>query len=131
MARGTRPRPARPSRAAPRRRPGRIGHRWEAPVQVAAAHADRAVHEVAEVVGEVRVVAADEGLGRDVGVAVERHLAQDHVADAVDPERLGGLVGVADVAARLAHLLAAVEHEAVGEDLRGSGRPALMSMAGQ
>ena len=61
-----------------RRRPAR-GRRPLA-VEVAVDHRDRAVHEVAEVVREVGVVAAHERVPRDVGVAVERDLAERHVA---------------------------------------------------
>jgi hypothetical protein len=66
-----------------------------------------------------------------IAVLAERHLAQEEVAHLVDAIGLAQVEGVDDVADRLRHLLAAVEDEAVGEDARGSGRPADIRKAGQ
>src|SRR5689334_23634173 len=46
-------------------------------VEIAIGHRDRPVDEVAEVVGEVGVVAADERIPAHLGIAIERDLAQD------------------------------------------------------
>ena len=86
--------------------------------QVAIAHRHRSVDEVAKVVGEIGVVAPDEGIPRHLGVAVERHLAQRDVARAVGAEGRDRVVGVEHVAAALAHPIAARgEHESVDPDL--------------
>ena len=76
-------------------------------VEVAAGHRHRPVDEVAEVVGEIGVVAPDERVPAHVGVTVERDLAQRDVPGAVGPERRDDRVRVDEVAAALAHLLAA------------------------
>ncbi len=85
--------------------------------EVAAGHRDRPVHEVAEVVGEVRVVAAQEAVPRDVRVAVEGDLAQGHVPGAVGPERGDEVQRVEEVAPALAHPLALGQEPAVDPDL--------------
>ena len=88
--------------------------------EVAVDHRHRPVDEVAEVVGEVGVVAADERVPGDVGVAVERDLAQRHVAGPVGSERRDHGVRVQEVAAALAHPLALDQQPAVDPDvLRG------------
>ena len=86
--------------------------------EVAPGHRNRAVHEIAEVVGEIGVVAADEAVPADLRVAVEGHLAERHVARAVGPERRREVVGVEEIAAALAHpLTARGEEPAVDPDL--------------
>jgi hypothetical protein len=54
-------------------------------------HRDGAAGEVAERVREVGVVALLEPLPAEVAVAVERHLAQQEVAERVDAEAVDGL----------------------------------------
>ena len=67
--------------------PIRVGHRLagggDAAVQVAADHAQGALQQVAQVVGEVGVEAGDQRLLAEVGVQAERHLAQQEVAEGV------------------------------------------------
>ena len=62
------------------------------------------------------LIAGDDRVLAVAAVLPERHLAQEEVAHRVDAERVDEVHRVDDVAHRLAHLLAAVEHEAVHED---------------
>ena len=78
-------------------------------------HGDGAAHQVAQLVGELAVVAALEALERDDPVLAERDLAEQVVAQGVDAVGLHHRERVEHVAARLAHLLAAHEQEAVDE----------------
>ena len=81
-------------------------------------HAERAVEQVAEIVGQLGVVAADERLVGEVAVGAERHLAQQVVAERVDADVVGQLERIDDVAERLGHLLAVDGPPAVREDRR-------------
>ena len=73
----------------------------------------RPAREVAEVVGEVGVETADEGLLAEVGVEAEGHLAQEEVAEGVVAVLVRELKGLDDVADRLGHLPAAERPVAV------------------
>ena len=86
-------------------------------VEVAVRHRDRAVHEVAEIIGQVRVVATHEQVPRHVRVPIERDLAQRHVADAIGPERGDEVDRIEEIAAALGHLLALHGHEPVDPHL--------------
>ena len=101
--------------------------------QVAAGHRHGPVHEVPEVVGEVGVVAPDERIPADVGVAVERDLAQGHVAGAVGAE---GRNDVASGSRKLPRLLLIrsppwASSQPWTQTRRGASSPALQSIAGQ
>ena len=111
-------RPAGACRPSPRQRrvAGRSRRRSLA-AEVAVGHRDRPVDEVAEVVGQVGVVAAQEAVPRDVGVAVEGDLAEGHVAGAVGAERGHEVERVEEVAPALAHPLALGQEPAVDPDL--------------
>ncbi len=75
--------------------------------------------QVAEVVGQVAVVALDHALVAEVAVGADRGVAQEVVAEPVDPELLDQ-VGRRDlVHGRLAHLLAADQQEPVHGDVGG------------
>ena len=76
-------------------------------VEVAVGHRHGPVEQVPEVVGEVGVVAPHERVPRHLGVAIERDLAQHDVARPVLAERRDEVVRVEEVAAALAHPLAA------------------------
>ena len=79
-------------------------------------HRQRALRQIAEIVGEIGIDARDDGLVIVVAVLPERHLAQEEVAHLVDAVLVGKVEGIDDVADRLRHLLAPVEQEAVGID---------------
>ena len=90
----------------------RVGHDTAAVVH---RHVEHAVREVAEVVGEIGVVARDHRLVAEVAVGTEALVGEEVVAEPVDAE-LGDEVGRRDlVEPRLAHLLAADEQVAVRE----------------
>ena len=89
------------------------------PVAVAPDHPDRAAGEVAELVGELGLVAQLEGRGGDRAVLPEGHLAQQVEAQRVGAEALDHRERVEHVAQRLAHLLAVHQQVAVHEDVLG------------
>ena len=99
------------------RRRGRGGDGREDAIGIAGAHAHRAVDEVSQVVGQVRVVAPHEAAQRDVCIPIERDLTQDHVAHTVDAKQGHRILGADHVPAGLAHFLATQGHEAVREHL--------------
>ena len=84
-------------------------------VAVLADHADRAADEVAQLVGELVVVARPQTLEADVAVLAERHLAHEVVPQRLGADFFDDREGIEDVAAGLAHLLAADEQVAVDE----------------
>ena len=81
-------------------------------------HAERAVEEVAEIVRQLGVVAADELLVVEVAVGAERDLAQHVIAEGVDADVVRQLQRIDDVAERLGHLVAVDGPPAVREDRR-------------
>ena len=87
-------------------------------------HRQRALREVAEIVGEIGIDARDNGLVVVVAVLPERHLAQEEIAHLIDTVLIGQVEGIDDVADRLRHLLAPAEQEAVRIDpfLHGNAR---------
>ena len=87
----------------------------DCPVAVLADHADRAADEVAELVGELVVVARPQALEAHVAVLPQRDLAHEVVPQRLGAHLLDDRERVEDVAARLAHLLAADEQVAVDE----------------
>ena len=89
-----------------------VGHH---PVAVVHRHVEHAVGEVAEVVGEVGVVARHHRLVAEVAVGTEALVGEEVVAEAVDAELLDQVGGRDLVEARLAHLLATDEEVAVRE----------------
>ena len=114
-------RPRRPERALPRAARIRA-----LAAKVAGRHRHGPVHEVAEIVGEVRVVTAGEQVPRDVTVAVEAGFAERDVARAVAAERIHEVDRVEEVAAALAHPLAVGQEPAVNPHpprRREPGRP--------
>ena len=81
--------------------------------ELLADHRQRALRQVAEVVGEIGIDARDDRFVVVVAVLAERHLAQEEVAHLVDAVLIRKVERIDDVADRLRHLLAAVEQEAV------------------
>ncbi len=120
----------RPARASPCRPRQRRRGRHHA-VAVLGDHRQRALREVAEIVGEVGIDAVDDRLVAVAAVLAERHLAQEEVAHLVEAVVLDQREGIDDVADRLRHLLPAVEQEAVGEDALRQRQPADIRKAGQ
>ena len=93
--------------------------RAQGSVAVAADHRDGPAGEVAELVGELALVALLEGGAGDGAVLAEGHLAQD-----VEAQRVGAVAidcgeRVEHVAKRLAHLLAFHQQVAVDEQVLG------------
>ncbi len=68
--------------------------------------------QVAEVVGEVGVVAGDEAFVGEVAVLAVRGVGEDVVPEPVDADRVHEVERLDDVAGRLAHLLAAAQQPA-------------------
>ena len=82
-------------------------------------HRERALQEIAEVVGEIAVVALRDLLFGVREVAAERRLAQQKVAHRVGAEALGERERIDGIAEALAHLLAVDGDPAVREDELG------------
>ena len=97
----------------------------------------RAAREVAELVGQLGLVALAERDRGDAAVLAEGDLAEAVVAQRVGPEAVHDLERVQHVAQRLAHLVLGArsvlhQQEAVDEDLAsGSSISAAISIAGQ
>ena len=87
-------------------------------------HRQRALRQIAEIVGEIGIDARDDGFVIVAAVLSERHFAQEEIAHLIDAVLIGEIEGIDDVADRLRHLLAPVEQEAVGVDalLHGNAR---------
>ena len=88
-------------------------------------HRQRALRQIAEIVGEIGIDAGDDRLVAVIAVLPERHLAQEEIAQRIDAVGVGERERIDHVADRLRHLLAAVEQEAVAEDAarhRDAGR---------
>ena len=79
-------------------------------------HRQRALRQIAEVVGEIGIGAVYDGLVVVAAVLAERYFAQQEIAQLIDAVLHREIEGIDDVADRLRHLLALVEQEAVGID---------------
>ena len=90
--------------------------------QFLAIMAERALRQIADVVGEIGVDPVDDRLVRIIAVLPERDFAQEEVADRIDAVRGDKARRAHDVADRLRHLLAAVEQETVHDDLPRQGQ---------
>ena len=88
----------------------RFGH---AGVEVLVHHRQRALRQVAQLVGQIGVDPVDDALFAVAAVLAERHLAQQEIAHLIDAEAVDQRHRVDDVPHRLAHLLAAVVKESV------------------
>ena len=103
-----------------RRRRGftRVGY---AALAVLRDHGERALCQIADIVGEIGVEAAYDRFVRIAAVLPERDLAQEKIADRVKAVGRDETGRAHDIADRLRHLLAAVEQEAVHDDLSRQG----------
>ncbi len=79
-------------------------------------HRQRALRQIAEIVGEIGIDASDNGFVIIVAILPERHLAKEEVAHLIDAILIGEIEGIDDVADRFRHLFALVEQKAVGID---------------
>ena len=79
-------------------------------------HRQRALRQVAEIVGEVGIDAIDDRLVAVAAVVAEGSFAQEEVAHLIDAIAVHQIERVDHVADRLRHLLPAVVEEAVRED---------------
>ena len=120
-----------PGRGSPCRHPCNVAALRHDAVAVLGDHRQRALRQIAEIVGEIGIGAVDDRFVAVAAVLAERHLAQEEVAHLVEAVMLDQRERIDDIADRLRHFLAAVEQEAVREDpLRQrrcrptSGRPA-------
>ena len=84
-------------------------------VEILADHGQRAADEVAVAVGEVGVVAGDEGVEGEAAVLAEGDFAQQEVAEDVGAENVEDGFGADHVAARFGHLRLFEEQPAVGD----------------
>jgi hypothetical protein len=67
-------------------------------VELARDHRQRALRQVAEIVGEVGVDAVGDGLEAVVAVLPERHLAQEEIAQLIHAEGVGQVQRIDNVA---------------------------------
>ena len=79
-------------------------------------HGKRALGQIADVVGKVRVAAVHHRFMAIGAVGAVRHFATEEIADRIDAIGVGQREGVDDIADGLRHLLAAVMQEAVSID---------------
>src|SRR2546422_2091340 len=79
-------------------------------------HGQAAVQEVAEIVRQVRIDPADQGLSGKISVLTERHLTQQEIAERIHAEFVHDGVRVYHISPALGHLFAVRRPPAVGED---------------
>ena len=82
-------------------------------------HRQRAAGQVAEAVGEIGIVAADQRVVAEAAVLAEDHFAQQEVAQRVGAEHFVDGRGAHDVAARFAHFVVFKQQPAVRENAFG------------
>ncbi len=78
-----------------------------------------AAGEVAQVVGQVAVVALHEHFLGKRSVLTQTHFGHEEIAQGVDAEAVGVVEGIHHVAGGFAHFVAAAEPPSVGEDAAG------------
>ncbi len=76
-------------------------------------HRQRALRQVAEIIGEVGIDAVDDRLQAVIAVLPKRNFTQEKIAHLVDPIGVHQRERVDHVADRLRHLLAAIEQKSV------------------
>src|SRR5476649_2177185 len=84
-------------------------------------HGQGAAGQVAQAVGEVRIVTADQRVVAEASVLAEDDFAEQEVAQSVGAHDYADGFGPYDVAARLAHLVAFEKNPSVRENLLGQG----------
>ena len=82
-------------------------------------HRQRAAGQVAEAIGEIGIVAADQRVVAEGAILSEDDFAQQEVAQGVGSHHLPDGFGTHNVAAALAHLVVFKQQPAVREDLFG------------
>ena len=82
-------------------------------------HRERAADEVAEAIGEVGIVAGNEGVVAESAVGAEGNFAEQEVAKGVEAHHLLDWCGAYDVAAALGHFVVFKEQPAVGVNALG------------
>ena len=82
-------------------------------------HVKRAIDEIAEVVGELAVVADEELLAREVAVLADVHLADQEIAECIGPEFGDKVERIERIARALGHLGAALQPPAVDDESLG------------
>ena len=85
-------------------------------VTVTAKHIDGAAEQIAEVVGEVAVITADESFFGERGVLAERHFGDQEIAEGIDAVAVDHFHRIDDVAEALAHFGAVSQPPAVREN---------------
>ena len=79
----------------------------------------------------IGVGAGSDGLEADVAVVLQRQLAEQVIADGVQPEEGDQVVAVNDIALGFAHLIAVEQQPRIASTVRGSGSPSAIRMMGQ
>ena len=85
--------------------------------EILVAHRNRAVHKVAERIGKLGVPSLDHEVVGDHTVILKRHLVDAEIADRIDIEYIGEIVGVNDISLGLRHLAAGLQEPRMTEDL--------------
>src|SRR5438309_336035 len=86
-------------------------------------HGQGSAGEVAEAVGEIRIVALYQCVEAEAAILPEDNFTKQEVTQAVHAHHLLNRCGADDVAARLAHLVVLKEQPAVREDALGQVEP--------
>ncbi len=76
----------------------RLGHRSGA---IAVDHRQHALRQIAEIIGEVAIEAADHRAMREIAVIAERQLAQHEIAQRVEPVSIDEIFWRDEIAERL------------------------------
>ena len=79
-------------------------------------HGQRAADQIANAVGQFRIVAADQGVVAEAAVLAEDHFTQQKIAQRFESHYPMDGFGADDIAARLAHFIVLEEQPAVGEN---------------
>ena len=95
---------------------GRGFRRGDLAFAITADHGQGAAGEIAQAVGEVAVVAREQGVVAEIAVLAEGHVAQQVIAQGIDADGARDGLGVSDIAFGFAHLLLIEKQPAVGED---------------
>ena len=94
-----------------------LSRRRQHPAEGLADHRQRALSQIAEIVGEIGIDAVDDRLMRIIAVLSEWHLTQEEITHLVDAVVIGERRRVDHIADRLRHFLPAIEQEAMHHDL--------------
>ena len=95
----------------------RLGRPGNHAAEIFVGHGDAAVGQIAQGVGQIRVVAGDEAFIGDGAVLGVGHLRQQIIPHRIGAEAVGQLVGVQHIAAGFAHLVLAGQHPGMAQHL--------------